>query len=56
MLVRVPQRFLDETLWPEFLALDETLEHFLKDITDRVISQAIHADSSEAAEVRALPG
>lgn len=50
VMVRVPERFVDETLWPEFEALRGTLYEYLGEVTDRVISQAIHADSSEAAE------
>jgi hypothetical protein len=59
IMVQVPKRFVDETLWPEFEALSETLQEFLQDVTSRVISQAIHGDLSDADEVeepRALPG
>ena len=48
--VRVPKRFVNETLWPEFQELRETLYEYLGEVADRVISQAIHADSSEAVE------
>lgn len=51
VMVRVPERFLDETLWPEFEQLDQTLRAYLSDVTSRVIADAIHADDSEAAEV-----
>ncbi len=50
VMVRVPERFVDETLWPEFQELQETLYEYLGEVTDRVISQAIHKDSSEAVE------
>ena len=50
VMVRVPERFVDETLWPEFQELQETLYEYLGEVTDRVISKAIHADSSEAME------
>ncbi len=56
VMVRVPQRFLDETLWPEYQQLRSTLYEYLGEVTDRVISQAIHADSSEAAERAQLRG
>lgn len=50
VMVRVPRRFVDETLWPEYLALSESLRSYLNDVTERVISEAVHKDHSEAAE------
>ena len=54
-MARVPASFVDGTLWPEFKELDETLRSYLDEVTSRVISESIYADSSEA-EVRAKPG
>ena len=51
VMANVPKRFVDETLWPEYEKLDEILKGYLEEITDRVISQAVFSDSSEA-EVR----
>ena len=51
VMTRVPRSFVDQTLWPEFLRLDETLREYLREVTDRVIATGIHADSSDA-EVR----
>ncbi len=56
VMVRVPERFLDDTLWPQYEQLRSTLYEYLGEVTDRVISQAIHADSSEAAERAQLRG
>ena len=50
-MANVPKRFVDETLWPEYEKLDEILNGYLEEITDRVISGAVFNDSSEA-EVR----
>lgn len=59
VMARVPERFVDEILWPQFEELNKTLGVFLAEVTDRVISEGINTDSSEA-EVRppssALPG
>jgi hypothetical protein len=58
VMVRVSKRFVDETLWPEFQRIDETLRSYLSEITDRVVSQVIDNDLSEAAVVQqkqALP-
>ena len=50
VMVRVPRRFVDETLWPEYQALSESLRAYLNDVTERVISEAVHKDHSEATE------
>lgn len=55
VMVRVPRRFVDETLWPEFEKLSATLRAFLDDITERVIRESVFADYSEAEEVAAEP-
>ncbi len=58
VMLDVPARFVDETLWPEFLALSDTLGVFLSEVTTRVISETIHRDASEAQErpeTKALP-
>lgn len=47
VMVKVPASFVDETLWPEFQELDKTLESYLEQVTNRVISESIHSDSSE---------
>jgi hypothetical protein len=44
---RVPRRFVDETLWPEFMELSAVLKKYLDDVTRRVIAEAIHADEAE---------
>jgi len=48
VMARVSKRFVDETLWPEFQEISETLETYLSEVTERVVSQVIHQDSSEA--------
>jgi len=48
---KVSKRFVDETLWPEFQDIYETLRTYLSDVTDRVVHQVIHQDSSEAAVI-----
>ena len=48
VMAKVPKGFVDETLWPEFQELDDTLRRYLDEVTDRVVSEGIYADSSEA--------
>lgn len=54
VMARVPKRFVDETLWPEFQQLNDELSRYLNAATDRVIKAAIFADDSDA-ETRAAP-
>ena len=60
VMAKVPKGFVDETLWPEFQELDDTLRRYLDEVTDRVVSEGIYADSSEAEVVsdsqKQLPG
>ncbi len=58
VMAKASKRFVDETLWPEFQEISETLRTYLSDVTDRVVHQVIHQDSSEAEVVdkqRQLP-
>ncbi len=55
VMVKVSKKFVDETLWPEFRELSETLSAYLSEVTDRVVREVIHKDSSEA-EVVEEPG
>ena len=55
VMARVSKRFVDETLWPEFQAFSETLRTYLSEVTERVVSQVIHQDSSEAVVVEQPP-
>jgi hypothetical protein len=50
VMVRVPRRFLDEILWPEFIELDKALVEYLNEVTERVIHDAVHRDTSDAPE------
>jgi hypothetical protein len=47
VMARVPTRFVNEVLWPEFVELDDTLATFLREVTDRVIAEGIDSDSTE---------
>ena len=56
VMLRVPQAFVDQVLWPEFQELNGALMQYLNDVTDRVIREEVHRDTSEATEiVHALP-
>ena len=59
ILVRVPKRFVDEVLWPEYQQIYAGLHEHLAEITNRIVSEVLHQDQSEAPEqdpVGQLPG
>lgn len=53
VMAKVSERFVNETLWPEFEALSSTLSEYLDDVTSRVVEEGIHADASDADVVEA---
>lgn len=58
VMAKVSKRFVDETLWPEFEALSSSLRTYLDEVTNRVVAEVIHSDTSEASvmeEPRQLP-
>jgi hypothetical protein len=58
VMTKAPKRFVNETLWPEFQEISRTLRTYLSEVTERVISEVICRDNSEAAivdELRQLP-
>ncbi len=56
VMARVPKSFVEDTLWPEFTELNKMLKSYLEESTERVISQAVWADSSEAEVMKAIEG
>ena len=51
VLLKGPASFLEGVLWPEFQALSRELSTFLADITQRVISEEVWADTADATEM-----
>ncbi len=50
VMARLSRPFVNETLWPEFLELQQTLSTYFDTLTDRVIEQALEVKASEAEE------
>jgi hypothetical protein len=50
IMARVSEKFIRETLWPEFEALQATLQEYFDDFTSRIIAEALSADTREAEE------
>ena len=55
VMVRVSKGFVDETLWPEFQAFDNTLREHLNEVTVRIVDEVIEADGSDAPVVTTPP-
>jgi hypothetical protein len=51
VMAKVPRRFVNETLWPEFQEISKMLRAYLSEVTERVVQQVLHSDSSEAEVV-----
>ena len=51
VMAKIPKQFLDKTLWPEFEELNTMLRQYLDEVTNRVVSEGVYADSSEAEVV-----
>jgi len=51
VMVRAPKRFVQETLVPEYQQLNAELRRYLDEVTERVVAEAVHRDSSDAVEV-----
>ena len=51
VMVRAPKRFVQETLVPEYEQLNAELRRYLDEVTERVVAEAVHRDSSDAVEV-----
>jgi hypothetical protein len=56
VMAKVSPRFVDETLWPEFLQVSEELSTYLDEITNRVIGAAFGGDVSDPEEMAAISG
>jgi hypothetical protein len=50
VMVRVSQKFVRETPWPQFEALQATLRDYFDDFTSRIIVEALDGDPRDAEE------
>ena len=50
VMVRVPQSFVNRTLWPEYQQLRDALDEYLNDATERIIREEVYRDAGEAPE------
>jgi hypothetical protein len=50
LMVRAPESFINNTLWPEFLQIKGALDEYLNEATERIIREEVYGDSTEAPE------
>ena len=50
VMARLSRSFVNDTLWPEFQELQQTLAAYFDALTDRVIEQALEVKADEAEE------
>src|ERR1700721_590440 len=51
VMVKVPASFVNDTLWPEFEQISSALRAYVDGLTERILADVLHGDSSEAQEV-----
>ena len=59
VMLRAPEPFINETLWPEFKELNQVLVDYLSQVTERIIREEVFSQTAEAQEVDeplGLPG
>jgi len=54
VMVKVPKSFVDDTLWPEYQQIASAMRSYIGQVTDRILAEVIHRDSSDPDE-RAVP-
>jgi len=54
VMLKAPEPFVRDVLWPEFKELSAVLTEWLAEATDRIIREAVHGDTSEAPERAAI--
>jgi hypothetical protein len=50
VMLRVPKKFVDQVLWPEYRELSSELARYLDEVTTRLIREEVHRDTSEAPD------
>ena len=51
IMIKAPQSFMEQVLWPEFKELNAALIAYLSEITEKVIREEVHKETGEAEEV-----
>jgi hypothetical protein len=55
IMLKGPKSFMDQVLWPEFQELNSALVAYLSEITEKVIREEVHRETSDAEEIDEPP-
>lgn len=55
VVLRAPETFIRETLWPEYVEISQALEEYLNEATQRIIREEVFGDAAEAEERAETP-
>jgi hypothetical protein len=50
VIVKAPRTFVEQVLWPEFQDLSAALSSYLAEITEKLIREEVHGETSDAEE------
>ena len=50
VVLRAPESFIQNTLWPEFLEIKAALDEYLNEATERIIREEVFGNADEAEE------
>jgi hypothetical protein len=50
VVVRAPRSFVHNTLWPEYVQLQQALDEYLNEATERIIREEVFGDTTDAGE------
>jgi hypothetical protein len=50
VLITAPRSFVEQVLWPEFRELSDALSAYLAEITEKLIREEVHGETSDAEE------
>jgi hypothetical protein len=48
--VKAPPSFVKDTLWPEFEQITAAIRTYVEQVTDRVLADVVHSDTSDPVE------
>ena len=55
LVIKAPESFIQQILWPEFQELNAALVAYLAEVTERVIREEVHRETSDAEEIDEPP-
>ena len=51
VVIKAPKDFVETVLWPEYQALSKILYEYINQMTEKIITEEIHRDTTEAHEI-----